>query len=178
MLKLIQLTPDYRDALMDMIAEWVEDQRTNGTNHSPSILFEQDPRDFEAYIRSLERKEPVNGKVPCSTYFLLEEESDRLLGAANIRHYLNAELLDHGGHIGAGIRPTERKKGYGTQLIALALEKCGQLGIDRVLITCDKDNIGSAKAIQRNGGILEDERTNEDGVLEQRYWIELNPIKK
>ena len=94
------------------------------------------------------------------------------MGAVNIRHYLNDKLLETGGHIGDGIRPGERRKGYATAMIGLALEECRKLGIDRVLICCDKDNIGSAKSIQRNGGVLENE-VEEDGNIVQRYWIEL-----
>lgn len=85
-------------------------------------------------------------------------------------------LLFSGGHIGDGIRPSERRKGYATAMLRLALEKCRALGIRRVLMTCDKDNIGSAKSIIKNGGILENEVMNEDGVLEQRYWIDLDGI--
>lgn len=77
-----------------------------------------------------------------------------------------------GGHIGDGIRPSERRKGYATAMIALALEECKKLGIERVLMCCDKDNIGSAKSIIRNGGFLENE-VEEYGHLEQRYWIQL-----
>lgn len=90
----------------------------------------------------------------------------------NIRHYLNDKLFETGGHIGDGIRPSERRKGYVTAMIGLALEECRKLGIDRVLICCDKDNIGSAKSIQRNGGVLENE-VEENGNIVQRYWIEL-----
>ena len=78
-----------------------------------------------------------------------------------------------GGHIGDGIRPSERGKGYGTELVRLALIECKKLGIHRVLMTCDKDNIASAKTILRNGGVLENEVVNEEGEIEQRYWIEL-----
>lgn len=81
--------------------------------------------------------------------------------------------MQHGGHIGNGIRPSERKKGYATKMIGLALEECRKLGIEKVLIVCDKDNIGSAKSIINNGGVLENEIADEDGTIEQRYWIEL-----
>lgn len=94
------------------------------------------------------------------------------MGAVNIRHYLNDKLFETGGHIGDGIRPSERRKGYATAMIGLALEECRKLGIDRVLICCDKDNIGSVKSIQRNGGVLENE-VEENGNIVQRYWIEL-----
>ena len=106
-------------------------------------------------------------------FFLYDEERDRFLGAVNIRHYLNDELLQSGGHIGDGIRPSERRKGYGTKMVGLALLECKKLGIKKVLMTCDKDNIASAGTIIKNGGVLENEFLNEDGEIEQRYWITL-----
>lgn len=94
------------------------------------------------------------------------------MGAVNIRHYLNDALRKTGGHIGDGIRPSERRKGYATAMIALALEECKRLGIRKVLMCCDKENIGSAKSIVKNGGILENE-VEAEGHIEQRYWIQL-----
>lgn len=111
--------------------------------------------------------------VGASVFFLLDEDRDRLLGAVNIRHYLNDSLLKEGGHIGDGIRPSERRKGYATEMIRLALIECKKLGIDKVLMTCDKDTIGSAKSIVKNGGVLENEFVNSDGDVEQRYWISI-----
>ena len=78
-----------------------------------------------------------------------------------------------GGHIGDGIRPSERRKGYATEMIRLALIECKKLGLDRVLMVCERDNIGSAKSIMKNGGVLEKEIINPDGSVEQRYWIEI-----
>jgi predicted acetyltransferase len=68
------------------------------------------------------------------------------------------------------VRPSERRKGNATEMISLALRECKKIGIDNVLMVCDKDNIGSAKSIQKNGGILENE-VIVDGIVEQRYWI-------
>ena len=82
-------------------------------------------------------------------------------------------MLLEGGHIGDGIRPSERRKGYATLMIKLALEECKKRGINRVLMTCDKDNIGSAKSIMNNGGVLENEIIGEDGKTIQRYWINI-----
>jgi predicted acetyltransferase len=81
-------------------------------------------------------------------------------------------LLLNGGYIGDGVRPSERRRGIATKMIALALDECRKLGMERVLMVCDKENVGSAKSIQNNGGILENE-IEVDGVVEQRYWIEL-----
>jgi predicted acetyltransferase len=85
---------------------------------------------------------------------------------------LNESLLLNGGHIGDGVRPSERRKGIATKMIALALDKCKILGIERVLMVCDKENIASAKSIIKNGGVLENEVVV-DSIVEQRYWIEL-----
>lgn len=172
-LKLIKLTPEYQAELAEMIAEWKADQEKNHTNHSPWAIFKNDCRDFDKYLDGLELKEPKDGLVPDSTFFLLDTERNRLLGAVNIRHYLNDYLLREGGHIGDGIRPSERRKGYATKMIALALTECRKLGITRVLLVCDKDNIGSAKSIIRNGGVLENEFTDDEGAVNQRYWITL-----
>ena len=149
------------------------DQEINHTNRSPWAIFKNDYHDFDYYLEHLELKEAAEGLVPDSVFFLLDESRDRLLGAINIRHYLNDSLLKEGGHIGDGIRPSERRKGYATEMIRLALIECKKLGIDKVLMTCDKENIASDKSIIKNGGILENEFVNSDGKVEQRYWISI-----
>ncbi len=171
--KLIKLTKEYEKELGEMVEEFKEDQGKNGTCHSPWAIFKNDYHDFDYYLEHLEHKVHEDGKVPDSVFFLLDDERNRLLGAVNIRHELNEYLLREAGHIGDGIRPSERRKGYATKMIGLALEECKKLGIDRVLIMCEKNNIGSAKSIQNNGGVLENEIISEDGELLQRYWIDL-----
>ena len=173
-MKLIKLTKDYYQQCVEMIDEWKLDQEINHTNRSPWAIFKNDVRDFDTYLENLEISEPKDGKVPDSVFFLLDEERNILLGAVNIRHYLNDYLLQYGGHIGDGIRPSERRKGYATKIISLALIECKKLGIDKVLMVCDKSNIASAKSIINNGGILENEFVDEDGEINQRYWIQLN----
>jgi len=112
--------------------------------------------------------------VPGTTYFLMDEKEDKIFGAVNIRHSLNQDLLFRGGHIGYGIRPSQRRKGYATKMLNLALEQCRELGLKKVLVTCDKENIGSAKTITNNGGILENEVIERSGNIVQRYWIILH----
>lgn len=172
-LKLIKLTKEYEKQLGEMIDEWILDQEINHTNRSPWAIFKNDYHNFDYYLEHLELKEAAEGLAPDSVFFLLDEARDRLLGAVNIRHYLNDSLLKEGGHIGDGIRPSERRKGYATEMIRLALIECKKLGIDKVLMTCDKENIASAKSIIKNGGILENEFVNSDGKVEQRYWISI-----
>jgi len=104
-LKLIKLSKSYENQLGEMIDEWRMDQELNHTNHSPWSIFKNDYHDFDYYLENLEVKEETDGKVPDSVFFLLDTERNRLLGAVNIRHYLNEYLLREGGHIGDGIRP-------------------------------------------------------------------------
>ncbi len=172
-LKLIKLTKKYEKQLGEMLDEWRADQELHHTDRSPWAIFRNDWHDFDRYLEDLERKTESDGLVPDSVFFLLDEERDRLLGAVDIRHNLNEKLLREGGHIGDGIRPTERRKGYATEMIRLALDECRKLGIERVLMVCRKDNVGSAKSILRNGGVLENEFTDSEGFVEQRYWITL-----
>jgi predicted acetyltransferase len=67
--------------------------------------------------------------------------------------------------------PSERRKGYATEMLRLALEKCKALGIEKALVTCDMNNVASAGTILKNGGVLENEVTDDNGRIIQRYWI-------
>jgi len=167
-LRLVKLTEHYRPHLTDMLDEWY----AAGEKIIPYAIRYHDYHDFQYYMDNLELKEVRDGLVPDSTFFCLDEERDIFVGAVNIRHYLNDALLQTGGHVGDGVRPSERRKGVATQMIAMALEECRKLGIDRVLMICDKENIGSAKSIQKNGGILENEMVV-NGKEIQRYWIDI-----
>ena len=112
------------------------------------------------------------GLVPSSTYLGVREKDNYIVGMIDIRHYLNEYLTQVGGHIGYGVRKTERNKGYAKQMLKLALEKCKELKIKKVLITCDEDNIASEKVILSANAKLEDIR-NIDGENKKRFWIDL-----
>ena len=103
----------------------------------------------------------------------MDAKREKILGAVNIRYRLNEYLKNYGGNIGYGIAPSERGKGCATKMLALALEKCRELKLKRVLVTCDKNNIASAKTIIHNGGILENELSETDKIIVSRYWIAL-----
>lgn len=167
-LRLVKLSEQYRQQLTEMMDEWMALEQ----DFSPAAIRKNDYHDFAHYLENLENKEEKDGKVPDSVFFCLDEEQNIFVGAVNIRHRLNENLCHTGGHIGDGIRPSQRRKGYATAMIGLALEECRKMGINKVLMTCDTANIGSAKSIIRNGGVLEREVV-EDGVPEQRYWITL-----
>jgi len=109
--------------------------------------------------------------VRSSEYFLIRKEDDRIVGMANIRHEQNDFLIEHGyGHIGYGIRPSERRKGYATKILALALGKCAELGISEVHVGSLEDNIGSRKVIEKNGGVFYQKLIN-DGEPYLEYVI-------
>ena len=112
------------------------------------------------------------GLVPSSTYLGVREKDNYIVGMIDIRHYLNEYLTQVGGNIGYGIRKTERNKDYAKQMLKLALEKCKELKIKKVLITCDEDNIASEKVILSANAKLEDIR-NVDGENKKRFWIDL-----
>ena len=167
-LKLVKASNEYRNQIKEMMDEW----NASGEKIIPYAIRRVDYNDFEYYCNNLEVKDTSNGLVPDSTFFCLDVDRNIVVGAVNIRHYLNEALLLNGGHIGDGVRPSERRKGIATKMISLALDECRKLGIQDVLMVCDKDNIGSAKSILNNGGVLENE-VIVDGVVEQRYWIKL-----
>jgi len=149
--------------------EWI----FSGESIVPWVVRKQ-PEPFHEYIRFLnEAADETNvspGLVPHSTYWLVNDR-DVVLGAANIRHRLNERLLQSGGHIGYGIRPSERRKGYASQMLALALERLRSLGVSEALLVCDKENIGSEKTIVKNGGVLESEFTEDNGNIVKRFWV-------
>ncbi len=168
MLRLEKLNKDNYPLIVEMMDEWTNFEE----RIIPSAINKVDYHNYDTYKESLEVLSDNKKLVPDSTYFCIDEDRNIIVGAINIRHYLNDSLLLNGGHIGDGIRPSERKKGLGTKMIALALEKCKELNILDVLMVCDKTNIASSKTIINNGGILENEIVVE-GVTQQRYWIKL-----
>lgn len=106
--------------------------------------------------------------VPCSFYWI--SDGAEVIGSLALRHRLNDWLLEEGGHIGYSIRPSRRREGHAARALAAALPKAAALGLERVLLTCDEDNPGSRRTIERNGGVYEDTRN-----AKQRFWIETAP---
>lgn len=108
------------------------------------------------------------------TTFILVDDNNHIYGGTNLRHELNEGLLLHGGHIGYLIRPSERMKGYGSIILKLVLVECKKMGIDKALVTCREENIGSAKVIEKNGGVYENSKINpDDNKTYRRYWIDV-----
>ena len=168
MLKLIvpneEYLPSYRDA-------YEEYQRHGVTTYSFTDPSSCDV--FEKFDRYRNERDLRPDRVGEDTYWLVEDEQTRFIGEVVIRHRLNDALRLRGGHIGYGVRYAEWNRGCGTRLLALALEKAKALGLSPVLITCNDDNLASARVIEKNGFTLQDKVTvSKDGEarLTRRYW--------
>ncbi len=111
----------------------------------------------------------LEGRVAAS--FLLAIVDDSIIGRVSVRFALNEFLSSFGGHIGYAVLPEHRCRGFATEMLSHALVIARAEGVDRVLVTCDDDNVGSAKTIERNGGVLEDRVTRPVGGVTRRYWI-------
>lgn len=168
-IKLVKPTIDLEEEYLSFHKEW----KDSGEDMIPWVI-KQDPTDFNSMVQFLlDNENGVNlkpGWVRDSTYWL--QVDDQIVGAVNIRHDLNERLMNSGGHIGYGIRPSARQKGYATKLLALALEKAKEIGIKKALVVCDEVNIASERTIQKNGGIPDTDFVEEDGNVIKRYWIE------
>ena len=133
--------------------------------------------DFDRYLRRVQAmsagRDLPDGLVPMTIFWLIGPEGS-VVGESRFRHYLNAGLEVEGGNIGYIIRPSFRRRGFGTQILALTLEKARGQGLSRVLVTCDSDNVASARIIEKNGGVASEPTLSPDsGALVSRYWIGL-----
>ncbi|WP_345473093.1 GNAT family N-acetyltransferase [Glutamicibacter ectropisis] len=185
-IRLQEPSADLHDSFMQCTAEW------NGVDQDGASMFFAEkygwdlanPRDFGLWVQLLKDLAnpdfaPLPGFVSQSTLWVVENE--QYLGAVSLRHELgNDYLKEVGGHIGYGIRPSARRRGLAKLALAGALEQARDLGLPRVLITCNDSNIGSARTIESCAGVLEGIRPhNEVGPLfgvqgdVRRYWITL-----
>lgn len=111
--------------------------------------------------------------VTSTTYMAVRTSDNRVVGIIEIRHHINHPILGTwGGHIGYSIRPSERRKGYGKEMLRLCLLKCAERNMDKVMVTCSTENMISEKTILGNGGIFE-KTVPGDGEIMKRYWITL-----
>ena len=141
------------------------------------ILFQSTAAEWIKYIDDMENLSDRN-QVRCCQFGLFDCESDRLLGLLQVRMDLKGYLVDFGGHIGYCVRPSERRKGYAKEMLRRSLKFCREKGLEKILITCLEDNIGSTKTIESCGGVFE--KTVFDDINYKanmkRYWIEISEI--
>jgi len=168
--KLIEPTVVLEIEHKQMLDEWLQ----TGERLVP-ITLQYNTSNFHDYIARLDNCKKGIGLpaafVPNSTFWLVDG-NNKILGTTDIRHRLTESLYIEGGHIGYGIRPSERKKGYATKILELVLIEAIKLKITKALITCDKDNIASKKVILKNGGVFYKANLL-DGIEKLSFWIDL-----
>ena len=168
MIKLIVPNEKYLPSYAEAFNEYTE--------NNVSTYFFTDPSScdvFEKFDNYRNERNLKPDRVGADYYWLVDDERALFIGETTIRHRLNDALLNNGGHIGYGVRFSEWNRGYGTKLLALALEKAKEMRISPVLVTCNDDNTASARVIEKNGFILENKVVvSKDGkdVIKRRYW--------
>lgn len=168
-MELLSPSRDYKQSFENVLAEL---RQTNEMGFWKDV---GSPGTIEEYIQR--RLDHAKGKnlpkdwIPASTYWLIEERE--CIGETSIRHELTEHLRNVGGQIGYWIRPSRRKQGYGTVILRLALQKARDLGLRKIVITCDETNVPSRKIIERNGGVFERAYDmGRDAPKKLIYWID------
>lgn len=173
-IKLIQPTLAYSDQLLAYKKSFGE--IPGGIAGSAELYFAQS---IDAWLTQLKNDEDyakvAPNRVPAIQFIAVTKDTNEIVGMLNFRKTLNNYLENFGGHIGYSIAPNKRCQGYGTEMLRLALLLASQpeFNLSRVLVTCNDTNLGSAKVIENNGGVFEDQRFDEsDQHFTRRYWIE------
>ena len=172
-LTLRKVTPSDLPAIQEYRAEFLE--KGGSMDGCSNLRRYENMDDWYDWICKAEHRETCAPSwVPDTQLICVRNTDGRIVGLLDIRHELNEACLNLYGNIGYSIRHSERRKGYATQMLALAKEICRTMGMEKILVSCYRDNLASAKTIQHNGGVLENEVTDShDGGILQRYWIEL-----
>ena len=160
---------DHRDGDGD----WVEPPDAGGY---PGVTWTREeldtPDGFARFVqwrldRARDDSPRPTGHLPATFYWVVDDaDPDTYLGSIAVRHGLTPFLLEVGGHIGYSVRPSARRRGVATEALRQVLPHAAALGIDPALLTCDLDNVASARVIEANGGVLEDVRGTK-----KRYWV-------
>ena len=172
-MKLIEPTMEYSEQIRAYRQEFLDSgDSMDGTGGLRNFDDPQEWIDF--LVRHKDPKTVPEGRVPSTQFIFVRDENQKIVGMIDIRYRLNEFLENYGGHIGYSVAPSERHKGYATQMLKAVLPVCRELGIDKVLITCIKGNEGSKRTILRNGGIYESTVYEPDEMIElEKYWITL-----
>ena len=171
--RIVELGPRHDAPLKRLLADFA----AAGEAAIPGYLAPADwphPRIVDAFAAWARGEQIEPTWVPCSTRFL--EVDDALVGLYNLRHRLSDQLRQCGGHIGYSVRPSARRRGHATRLLRAGARQARELGISRLLVTCDTTNVGSIRVIERCGGVFFDEYFDEAlGRGVRRHWLSTPP---
>ena len=163
---------------MEQGIEYIEEHINAGSNINGSGGLHRYLDNYQGWLEKLEQDRkcvPNEQRVPAETYYLVREDDNKIIGMINIRLVLNERLQQCGGHIGYGIRPSERNKGYNKINLYLALLRCQNLGIKEVILDCDSSNLASSRTMESLGGIRIDEYYSEQEQCQVwRYIINVD----
>lgn len=171
---LIKPDKKYLKSFLEACIEYKDNKVQTFSLPDPNLFDDWKELIFDNYHNNSLGINLKEGYVPSTTYWMVDE--DKWYGEIDIRHSLTKSLLNYGGHIGYCVRFSLWGKGVGTEMLKQALVNAKKMGLNKVLITCNDDNIGSAKVIEKNGGVLENKIKNIiDGneITTRRYWISL-----
>jgi predicted acetyltransferase len=167
---LLRLRPFTRDDETAILGA----QRELSTEGFMFALDYEEGMDWQGYLDFLEHGrlglDLAANRVPAS--MLAAEVSGEVVGRLSVRHTLNEFLAREGGHLGFAVRPQHRRNGYATEILRQGLIVARSLGVDRALVTCDEDNLGSAAIIERCGGHFDSTHVTDGGRSIRRYWID------
>ncbi|NLG27982.1 MAG: GNAT family N-acetyltransferase [Chloroflexi bacterium] len=159
----------HREAYLAMMDEWL----AFGGRLNPGML-RNNGASYEDWLSRVRAARDARtcpaGRVPQTLYLAFNDQGE-LVGAVSLRPQPDEATMRDAGHVAYGVRPSQRRKGYATQMLALAVERLRALGVARVWVTCAADNEASIGTVLRNGGVLEDEITSSGGEVRKRFCI-------
>ena len=157
------------------VMEYAQEFLAKHPEHIPGAPSLAKSDSYDTWLQSIAKDlHNIDPERVIATQYIAIDANERIIGVIQLRHDLTPYLREFGGHIGYSVRPSEQGKGYATAMLHLCLDKAREVGLERVLVTCDDDNAGSRRVIEKAGGVLENAVDNPTtGKQTLRFWIDI-----